>query len=228
MGFEQSFSFTDGLDPTGEYFQYGMGILSNLLVRTLVGYNHVAAPAGNVLVPDLATSVPAPTDGGKTYTLRLKDGVRFGPPVSRPVTSGDVRYALERLARPHNGAEYGFYYSVIAGFDAYSAGKATTISGIETPDARTIVFHLTAPAGDFLYRLAMPAAAPIPVEVARCFEGKVGRYGKDIVSTGPYMIEGADKVGASSTTLPTLDDSRVVASATGRRCASASHQAEGT
>ena len=62
MGFEQSFSFTDGLDPTGEYFQYGMGILSNLLVRTLVGYNHVAGPAGNVLVPDLATAVPAPTE----------------------------------------------------------------------------------------------------------------------------------------------------------------------
>ena len=44
----------------------------------------------------------------------------------------------------------------------------------------------------------MPAAGPIPEEVAKCFEGKPGQYGRDLVSTGPYMIEGADDVDASS------------------------------
>ena len=47
-------------------------IYSNLLIRTLVGYNHVAGAAGNVIVPDIATSVPKPTNGGKTYTFHLK------------------------------------------------------------------------------------------------------------------------------------------------------------
>ena len=42
----------------------------------------------------------------------------------------------------------------------------------------------------------MPATGPIPAEVAKCFEGQAGKYGKDVVSTGPYMIEGADKVDA--------------------------------
>src|SRR5205823_6961803 len=51
--------------------------------------------------------------------------------------------------------------------------------------------------GDFLYRLAMPAAAPMPPEVAGCFP-KAGDYGRDVVSSGPYMILGADKVDASS------------------------------
>ena len=60
------------------------------------------------------------------------------------------------------------------------------------------MFHLTRPTGDFLYRLAMPASGPIPDEVARCFEGQAGSYGRDVVSTGPYMIEGADKVDDSS------------------------------
>ena len=105
-------------------------IQSNLLVRTLLGYDHVAGPAGNKLVPDIATSVPAPTDGGKTYTFHLKRGVKFGPPVDREVTSKDVLYAFERIAKPEDGAQYGFYYSVIAGFDAFGAGKAKTISGI--------------------------------------------------------------------------------------------------
>ena len=41
----------------------------------------------------------------------------------------------------------------------YAAGKAETISGISTPNASTIVFHLTQPMGDFLYQLTSPEAA---------------------------------------------------------------------
>ena len=107
-------------------------------------------------------------------------------------------YAFERMARPKNGAQYGFYYSVIAGFDAYGAGKAKAISGIQTPDAHTIVFHLSSPSGDFPYRVAMPATGPIPVEVAKCFEGKAQLYGRYLIATGPYMVEGSDKLDASS------------------------------
>ena len=198
VAFEQAFGFSDGFDPTGEYYTYSFDIFSNLMIRTLVGYDHVAGPPGNVLVPDIATSVPKPTNGGKTYTFHLKKGVKFGPPVNREVTSKDVLYAMERIAHPKDGAQYGFYYSPIVGFDAYGAGKAKTIAGIKTPNASTIVFNLTAPTGDFLYRMAMPATGPIPQEVGKCFEGQAGRYGKDVVSTGPYMIQGADKVDDSS------------------------------
>jgi peptide/nickel transport system substrate-binding protein len=198
VAFEASFAFTDGLDPTGEYYGEAQGILANLMVRTLVGYDHVPGPAGIELVPDLATSVPKAAAGGTTYTFRLKRGIRFGPPVDRAVTSKDVLYAFERMAKPHNGAQYPFYYDVISGFRAYGAGKAKTIAGIATPDRRTVVFRLTRPTGDFLYRLAMPAAGPIPAEVAGCFDGQPGRYGRDLVSTGPYMIAGADDVDSSA------------------------------
>ena len=54
---ESSFDFTGGFDPTGEYLGEAFGIYSNLLVRTLVGYNHVEGAPGNVLVPDLATNL---------------------------------------------------------------------------------------------------------------------------------------------------------------------------
>jgi peptide/nickel transport system substrate-binding protein len=198
VSFESSFGFTDNLDPTGEYYNFSFGILSNLMIRTLVGYDHVAGPAGNKLVPDIATAVPKPTNGGTTYTFHIKQGVKFGPPVGRQVTSQDVLYAMERIARPKNGAEYAFYYSPIVGFDAYGAGKAKTIAGIRTPSRSTIVFTLTRPTGDFLYRMALPATGPIPPEIGRCFEGQAGKYGKDIVSTGPYMLQGADKVDGSS------------------------------
>jgi peptide/nickel transport system substrate-binding protein len=199
VGWEGSFSFTDGFDPTGEYYYAAFGIYSNLLLRTLVGYDHLAGPAGNRVVPDLATAVPTPTDGGKTYTFHLKPGVKFGPPVDRAITSKDVLFAMERLADPKNGAQYGFYYPIIQGWDAYSAGQAKTISGIRTPNDSTIVFHLTRPAGDFLFRMAMPATAPMPHEVAGCFSGgDASRYGRDVVSSGPYMIAGMDKIDDSS------------------------------
>ena len=66
-------------------------IYSNLLVRTLVGYTPRRGAAGNKLVPDIATAVPTPTNGGKTYTFHLKPGIKFGPPVNRAVTSQGLR-----------------------------------------------------------------------------------------------------------------------------------------
>jgi peptide/nickel transport system substrate-binding protein len=194
---ESSFDFTSGLDPTGEYSVQAFGIYSNLLVRTLVGYNHVAGPAGNVLVPDLATSLGTISNGGRTYTFTLKNGIRFGPPLNREITSKDVAYAFQRIGTKALGAQYGFYYDVIRGMGAFASGEAKTISGIATPDARTIVFNLTAPTGDFRYRLAMPAAGPAPREVAGCFT-KAGAYGRYLISSGPYMLAGSDKLDASS------------------------------
>jgi peptide/nickel transport system substrate-binding protein len=198
VGWEQSFGFTDSFDPTGEYLGDAFGIYSSLLVRTLVGYNHVADAAGNKLVPDIATSVPAPTKGGTVYTFHLKRGVKFSPPVNRAVTSHDILYAMERLARPKNGAQYAFYYEVIKGWDAYAASKAKSISGITTPNNSTVVFTLTKPTGDFLYRMSMPATGPIPPEFGKCFEGQAGKYGRDLVSTAGYMIKGMDNVDGSS------------------------------
>jgi len=150
---EQSFNFTGGFDPTGEYLGDAFGMYSNLLLRTLLGYNHVSGAAGNVLVPDLASAMPTVTDGGKTYTFKLRSGVKFGPPVNRDVTSKDVEYAFERIGTPKLVAQYGFYYTVIQGMDAFTkagglAKPGNKISGIETPDNQTIVFHLTQPTGD--------------------------------------------------------------------------------
>jgi peptide/nickel transport system substrate-binding protein len=198
VAFESAFGWTDGFDPTGEYLANGFAIYGSLLLRTLVGFNHVAGPAGNTPVPDLATTVPKPSNGGKTYTFKIKNGVRFGPPVNREITSADVKYALERAARPKNGAQYAFYFAVIKGWDAYSKGKGKSIAGIKTPNAKTIVFTLDRPAGDFPLRLTLPAAAPIPPEVGKCFEGQAGKYGLDVISSGPYMIEGSDNLDISS------------------------------
>ena len=191
------FNHTGGFDPTGEYLGTDLGLYSNLLVRTLVGYEHKSGADGNKVVPDLATDMGEVSEDGLTYTFTLKDGVKFSPPVNREVTSKDVVYAFERIGTEALVAQYGFYYTVIKGMAEFTAGDAKTISGIETPDDKTIKFTLTQPTGDFLFRLSMPAAGPIPEEVGKCFT-KAGEYGRNVISSGPYMFEGSDKVDISS------------------------------
>lgn len=189
------FGFTAAFDPTGEYLGSAWGFYSNLLLRTLVTYKHVAGVEGNELVPDLATELVDPSEDGLSYTYTLKDGVKFGPPLDRDITPEDIKFAFERLATEGLG-QYAFYYSVIEGFDDFTAGKADEISGITT-EGNTITFTLTEPTGDFPFRLAMPATAPMPEEVAGCFE-KPGDYGRYVIASGPYMIEGSDELDASS------------------------------
>lgn len=187
--------FDRDLDPTSEYTSLGFALFSNMLLRPLMNYRHVAGDAGREVLPDLAAEVPAVSDDGLTYTFVLRDDVRFGPPVDRAITSRDVAYAFERMATPSAGARYAFYFtSAIEGMAEFSDGFEQSISGIETPDDSTIVFHLTQPTGDFLERLAMPAAAPIPIEIAGCFY-EPGEYGRYLVASGPYMIEGSDDIG---------------------------------
>ena len=199
VGWESSFGFNDNFDPTGEYLANAFAINTNLLLRGLIGYNHVEGPAGAIVVPDLATTVPKPSNGGKRYTFRLKRGIKWGPPVNREITSQDVKFAIERMARPKNGAQYAFYLSgVIKGWDAVAKGKSKSMSGIKTPNPKTVVFDLTEATGDFLLRLGMPAAYPMPEEVAKCFEGKAGAYGRYVIASGPYMIEGSDALDISS------------------------------
>ena len=191
------FGFTNGFDPTGEYVAVAIG-LYGAMERTLMGYKHVADAAGNELVPDLAEAAPELSSDGLKYTFKLKSGVKWAPPLDRDVTSKDVAYAFQRINTAPLVAQYGFwYYGVVKGMDGKAKSADEKVSGIETPDDSTIIFNLEKPTGDFLYRISMPAAAPIPEEVAKCFK-KAGDYGRYVMSNASYMIQGADKLDISS------------------------------
>jgi peptide/nickel transport system substrate-binding protein len=137
-----------------------------------------------VIQPDIATAMPAVTDGGRTYTFHVRPNVRFSPPVNRAVRPSDFQYAIERLF--HVGSPGVGFYSNIVGADAYAAHKAPHIAGIVANDAAgTITFHLVKPDGAFLDDLAIPFAFAVPK----------GMPYKDIstdprwrVATGPYMV----------------------------------------
>ena len=194
----EDFAFTGAFDPTGEHAPLAFALYSQLLLRTLVTYRHVSGDRGTELVPDLATSVPEPSPDGLTYAFRLKRDLRWARPVDRPIVSSDIEYAFRRIDTAPLLAQYGGYYDgLIVGMNGPQKEMPADIEGIDTPDDRTIVFRLSHPAGDFLHRLALPAAAPIPEEAARCFT-RAGDYGRNLVSSGPYMIDGSNDVDIST------------------------------
>ena len=114
---------------------------------------------------------------------------------------------------------YSFYYSTIEGFDEFAAGEADSISGLEAPDDSTLVVRTSAPTGDLPFRMAMPAAAPIPPlpgdPDARfgVATGHDDNYGRFLIGTGPYMFEGTDQLDFS---LPPEDQDPVTGYDVGR------------
>ena len=105
----------------------------NLLVRTLIGYQHTAGGPGNTPVADIATAVPKPTNGGKTYTFHIKPGVKFSPPVSRQVVCNDFVNAMQRLANPKDGGQYSFYYKVDPGLGLVRGRQGEVDLGHQVP-----------------------------------------------------------------------------------------------
>jgi peptide/nickel transport system substrate-binding protein len=158
----------------------------------LVAYRHVGGTAGSALLPDLATSVPRPTNGGLTYTFQLRPNLQYS--TGEPVRASDFRRALERSFQAAGiwgvwGAEL---FSSIVGADVCANDDGTPVErcdlsqGIVTDDAaKTVTFNLSAPDPEFVYRLANAVAYPVP-------EGAVPMNelldGATFPGTGPYTV----------------------------------------
>jgi peptide/nickel transport system substrate-binding protein len=158
------------------------------LLRTLLSYNGRPIEEGSAeLHPDLAEELPRVSADGLEWTFTLRDGLHYAPPLAdRVIEAGDFITAAEHAVRV---GENPFLDDVI-GVREFSEGTVDTIAGIEAPDARTLVIKLTAPAGDLGNRLAMPFMAPLPAEA---LEGRDdAAYAGFLVSSGPYMYEGAN------------------------------------
>ncbi len=133
------------------------------------------------IVPNLATSLPEARDAGRTYTFRLRKGIRYS--TGRPVRAGDFRRAIERTFEL--SSDYAHLYASIAGAAACARHpKGCDLArGIDADDgAGTVTFHLTAPDPDLPAKLALPFAFAVPQDTP----SKLGRRG--VPATGPYRL----------------------------------------
>jgi peptide/nickel transport system substrate-binding protein len=127
----------------------------------LVGFKHAGGKAGNEIVADLATSVPKPTDNGKTWKFTLRSGIKFSN--GQTLTGRDVKATFERLFKIGNSPNAGSWYNAIAGGDAcVKTPKTCDLSKGVVVNGNTVTFHLARPDAEFLQQLAMPFAFILP------------------------------------------------------------------
>ncbi|MFC5718858.1 ABC transporter substrate-binding protein [Streptomyces gamaensis] len=186
------------LDP-GQIYISDMLANQMLYNRTLTSYK--VDDKGRVkVVGDLAKDIGASSDGGRTWTYTLKDGLKFED--GSPVTSQDVRWAVERLYASFetDGPQYvqqwlsgeGTTYRKALPDGPYN-GQHLPASVLDTPDERTVVFHFQRPHADTPFAMAMPGYGAVKAEK----DGKQ-KYDNAPFATGPYKV--ADyKVGKSLT-----------------------------
>ena len=147
----------------------------------LVGFKRAGGTAGTELVPDLATEIPEPTDGGKTYTFQLRDGIKYSD--GTPLKASDfVTVFTRQFTVP--GPANGFYAGIVGGQECLKNSKTCDMKqGVVADDsANTVTIHLTAPDPEFLDKLALPFAFAVPGNTSLKLTGNNVPPG-----TGPYM-----------------------------------------
>ena len=180
-------SDVDFLDPGQTYYTAGFQVIyatqTTLYVPEPDGTNWKAAPG-------LAEGEPQISDDKKTVTVKLKKGIKFGPPVNREIEAKDIKYAFERSATANVPAQYTTYYDFIQGWPE-KPGKYKEIPGIVVDNPNQVTFKLSKPLGvPFAAFLVMPVTTPVPKEYAEKFDKESpSTYNENVVSSGPYMVE---------------------------------------
>ncbi|MBA3866449.1 MAG: ABC transporter substrate-binding protein [Solirubrobacterales bacterium] len=146
----------------------------------LLTYAHANGQGAARLIPGLAKALPRITDGGRTYTLQLRPGLRYSD--GKPVLASDFKHAIERVLRLDSAGSP--FYSDIVGAERFATTMHGAVRGIETDDSTgEIVIHLIKPRGTFSNELGLRFAAPVPA----------GTPAEDLSAnpppaTGPYVI----------------------------------------
>ncbi len=186
-----------GFDPARVHDYYSGSIVENIFER-LVTYDYLARPAK--LVPETAEALPEVADGGKTYTFRIKKGIRFAPdPVwqgrQRELTAADYAYSLKRFVDPKLRSPWKFLLEgKIVGLDALAEQAAKTgnfdydakVAGLEILDRHTLRIRLVGTDYNFAHILAMPTFGAVAREAIEAYAEDTNAHP---VGTGPYLLK---------------------------------------
>ncbi|HEY9333622.1 MAG TPA: ABC transporter substrate-binding protein [Kribbella sp.] len=169
------------LDPA-RGFDGGVNNFYRLIYRTLTTQGAAPGAEGTKIVADLATDTGKPSDGGKTWTFTLKDGLFFE--TGAPITSADVKWGVERAWDPEIGIGSPYAKQLIEAPAAYQGPyKSGDLATIETPDAKTVVFHLKKPFADFGSVVAQNTFTPVPKG-----QGAGNALDSKPIASGPYKV----------------------------------------
>ncbi len=174
------------IDPhvnyTLQYWQIYQSIYDGL-----VTFKHAEGAAGFEIVPDLAEALPTVGDDGKSYTFKLRKGIKFSN--GNELSLKDVVASLQRIFKVSSPTS-GSFYSVFVGADKCLAEPATcTLEGGVVADdaAGTVTINLTRPDPELMQKLALPHAVILPADAPATDVGT-----QPIPGTGAYTIAAYD------------------------------------
>jgi len=175
----------DTLDPGETYYAYSWNF-ARLYGRSLMMFKSAPGKEGNQLVPDLAEAPGQASDNAKTWTYKLRKGVKFDN--GTEATAADVKYAVlrstDKQTFPNGPAYWDGMLNLPSGYKGpYKTPNMNTDSAIETPDKYTIVFHMKQPFAAFDYLAQQPNTMPVPKD-----KDTGAKYRNSVVSTGPYKF----------------------------------------
>ncbi|PYE49369.1 ABC transporter substrate-binding protein [Deinococcus yavapaiensis] len=158
------------LDPVYTDANLDIWILTNIY-ETLIE----AVPSTNTFRGGLASSY-AFSNGGKTFTVTLRKGVKFSD--GSPITPADVKFSLDRARNPNNGA----WNSLL-----------TSIASISTKGSDQVVLTLKNPDPSLVAALATFNAAVLPKKLYEAAKGKDDAekakvFAEKPIGTGPFML----------------------------------------
>lgn len=169
-----------GIDPAVVYNAEAALALS-VVHDHLVGWRQSPGGSELTLVPNLATELPRPTDGGRTYTFTLRRGLRYSD--GRRVVPADLLRGVRR-ALTVGGGNPGYFTKIVGGAACVARPRRCDLSrGVITDDdTHTVTFRLTAADPAFLDKLSMFVVPTPPGAPA-------GPVGSDpLPATGPYQV----------------------------------------
>ncbi len=151
-------SMPDFLDPALSFTVDGWQPLLQAYPG-LVTFPHESGPPGAEPVPGLAEDLPEVSADGKTYTLQLRDNLKFSD--GTPVKASDFKGSIERLLE--QDSQGSAFFTGIVGAEEFVKTKKGGVSGIKTDDETgKITIELTESRGSFTYELAIPFAGVVP------------------------------------------------------------------
>ena len=157
--------------------------------------------SGSKVVPNTAEALPVITDDGRTWTIRLRKGIRFaddpalkGKP--RELVAQDYVYSIERVLDPNlrNGGDPALTDLIVGARPVVDAARKpggkfdydAKIDGLAAPDPHTLVIRLTRPDYTLQERLAGLTMMAVAREVVEAAGADVMRHP---VGTGPYRLK---------------------------------------
>jgi len=171
-----TFTFTIPADAPPSFDGHREGTFATLhatapFYSVLIRVNPENPSSTTDFVCDLCTAIPQPTDDGRTYTFKIREGVKFHD--GSPLTAADVVASWEHIIHPPK--------DVLSVRESYY----DMVDTVASPDPSTVIFRLKFATSAFLPALADPFTFIYKKEM---LDKDPRWYEKNVLGSGPFKF----------------------------------------